>query len=78
MPRNNEIRVKANNSNHNFALGSATTAFFSWQIIARVYKFLFFGLEENVTIEEAKGYTKTLLILVSAIVLGGMLEGGAL
>lgn len=77
MPKYDEIRVKANNSNHNFALGSATTAFFSWRAIAKVYSLMSLGLEE-VTLEEAKGYTKVLLIFVSAVVLSGMLEGGAL
>lgn len=77
MPRTGSIRVKANNSNHNFALGSATTAFFSWRAIAKVYSLMSLGLEE-VTLEEAKGYTKVLLIFVSAVVLSGMLEGGAL
>lgn len=77
MPKYDEIRVKANNSNHNFAPGSATTAFFSWRAIAKVYSLMSLGLEE-VTLEEAKGYTKVLLIFVSAVVLSGMLEGGAL
>lgn len=57
---------------------SHETAQRAWQIIAKVYKFLFFGLEENVTVEEAKGYTQVALILIVAIVIGGMVEGGAL
>ena len=57
---------------------SHETAQRAWQIIAKVYKFLFFGLEENVTPEEAKGYTKVALLVIIPIILGGMLEGGAL
>ena len=50
---------------------------FSWQTVAKVYELLFFGLEGEVTVEDAKGYTKVALLLIVAIVLGGMLEGGA-
>ena len=48
-----------------------------WRAIAKVYSLMSLGLEE-ITPEEAKGYTKVLLILVSAVVIGGMVEGGAL
>ena len=50
---------------------------FSWQTVAQVYKLMFLGLEEEVTIEEAKGYTRVAVLLIVSIVLGGMLEGGA-
>lgn len=76
MPRNDEIRVKANNSSHNFASSHETAIV--WRAIAKVYKFFFFGLEEKVTVEDAKGYTKVALLLIAAVVLGGMVEGGAL
>lgn len=78
MPRNDEIRVKANNSNHNFASSHETATLHVWRAIAKVYKFFFFGLEEKVTVEDAKGYTKAALLLIAAVVLGGMVEGGAL
>lgn len=55
-----------------------TKNFFSWQTIASVYKFLFFGIEENVTIEDAKEYTKYLLFFWSLIAISGWMEGGAL
>lgn len=48
-----------------------------WRAIAKMYSLMSLGLEE-VSPEEAKGYTKVLLILVSAIVIGGMVEGGAI
>lgn len=50
---------------------------FSWQTVAQVYKLMFLGLEEEVTVEEAKGYTFVAVLLIVSIVLGGMLEGGA-
>ena len=77
MPRTGSIRVKANNSNHNFASSHETAIQLVWRAIAKVYSLMSLGLEE-VSPKEAKGYTKVLLILVSAVVLGGMLEGGAL
>lgn len=78
MPRTGSIRVKANNSNHNFASSSAKTAFFSWQTLANIYRLMSFGLENEVTIEDAKGYTKVALVFIAALVMGGMVEGGAL
>ena len=53
-------------------------AFFSWRTLARVYQTLSMGLLEKVTEEDAKGYTKLLLLLFSAPLIGGLLEGGAL
>ena len=50
---------------------------FSWQTVAKVYELLFFGLEEEVSVEEAKGYTRVAVLLIVSIVLGGIVEGGA-
>ena len=50
---------------------------FSWQVVAKVYQFLFWRLLGEVTEEEAKGYTKFLLLLFSAVAIGGWMEGGA-
>lgn len=50
---------------------------FSWQVVAKVYQFLFLRLLGEVTEEEAKGYTKFLLLLFSAVAIGGWMEGGA-
>ena len=35
------------------------------------------GLEEHVTVNDAKGYTKVALVVIISIVLGGLVEGGA-
>lgn len=51
---------------------------FSWHTAAKVYQFLSWGLLDEVTEEEAKGYTKALLLLFSAVAIGGLMEGGAL
>ena len=51
---------------------------FSWQVVAKVYQFLSWGLLDGVTEEDAKGYTKYLLLFFSAVTIGGLMEGGAL
>lgn len=50
----------------------------SWHTAAKIYKSISMGLLEKVTEEEAKGYTKFFLLLISAVAIGGLLEGGAL
>ena len=52
--------------------------FFSWHTASKVYQFLSWRLLGEVTEEEAKGYTKVLLLLFSAVAIGGLMEGGAL
>ena len=79
MPRTGSYGVNANNSNILSTLpANEKAAFFSWRTLARVYQTLSMGLLEKVTEEEAKGYTKLLLLLFSAPLIGGLLEGGAL
>lgn len=51
---------------------------FSWQTLANIYRLMSFGLEKEVTIEDAKGYTKVALLFIAALVMGGMVEGGVL
>ena len=43
-----------------------------------MYKSMSWGLLDKVTEEEAKGYTKYLLLLISAVAIGGLMEGGVL
>ena len=50
----------------------------SWRTAAKIYKALSMGLVDKVTEEEAKGYTKYLLLLISAITISGLMEGGVL
>lgn len=50
---------------------------FSWHTATKVYQFLSWRLLGEVTEEEAKGYTKVLLLLFSAVAIGGWMEGGA-
>lgn len=50
----------------------------SWHTAAKIYKSLSMGLLDKVTDEEAKGYTKVFLLLISAVAIGGLMEGGAL
>ena len=52
--------------------------FFSWHTAAKVYQFLSWGLLNRVTEEDAKGYTKYLLLFFSAVAIGGLMEGGVL
>lgn len=51
---------------------------FSWRTVANIYRLMSLGLEAEVTIEDAKGYTKVALLFIAALVMGGMVEGGAL
>ena len=48
---------------------------FSWYTVSKVYQFLSWRLLGEVTEEEAKGYTKVLLLLFSAVAIGGLMEG---
>lgn len=50
--------------------------FFSWHTAAKVYQFLSLGLLDEVAEEDAKGYTKYLLLFLSAVAIGGLMEGG--
>lgn len=50
----------------------------SWHTAAKVYQFLSWGLLDGVTEEDAKGYTKYLLLFFSAVAIGGLMEGGAI
>lgn len=52
--------------------------FFSWHTAAKVYQFLSLGLLDEVAEEDAKGYTKYLLLFFSAVAIGGLMEGGAI
>ena len=52
--------------------------FFSWHTAAKVYQFLSLGLLDEVAEEDAKGYTKYLLLFLSAVAIGGLMEGGAI
>ena len=45
---------------------------------AKVYQFLSLGLLDEVAEEDAKGYTKYLLLFLSAVAIGGLMEGGAI
>ena len=51
---------------------------FSWQVVAKVYQFLSLGLLDGITEEDAKGYTKYLLLFLSAVAVGGLMEGGVI
>ena len=55
-----------------------TEKLISWRTLARMYKSMSWGLLDKVTEEEAKGYTKYLLLLISAVAIGGLMEGGVL
>lgn len=67
MPKYNEIRVKSNNSK-----------LISWATVARIYNALPFEVCKCETIEDAKGYTKTLFYLLSALFIAGLEKVGAL
>lgn len=67
MPKYNEIGVKSNNSK-----------LISWATVARIYNALPFEVCKCETIEDAKGYTKALLYLLSALFIAGLEKGGAL
>mgnify|MGYP004514055879 FL=1 len=59
------------------------TKFFTWATVARIYNAMPFGVCECETIENAKGYTKALVLIVIAFLLAGMYDailqkGGAL
>ncbi len=54
------------------------TKFFSWQTIANLYNALPCEVCKCETIEDAKGYTKTLFYLLSALFIAGLEKGGAL
>lgn len=49
----------------------------SWRAVANIYRLMSLGLENEVTIEDAKGYTKVALVFISALLIGGWMEGGA-
>lgn len=51
---------------------------FSWQALAYAYQILSMGLISEVSIEDAKEYTKLLILLFITPLIGGLLEGGAL
>lgn len=55
-----------------------TKKLISWRTLARMYKSMSWGLLDKVTVEDAKGYTKYLLLLISAVAIGGLMEGGVL
>ena len=79
MPRTGSYGVNAKNSNILSTLPANDKAvFFSWHTAAKVYQFLSWGLLDGVTEEDAKGYTKYLLLFLSAVTIGGLMEGGAL
>lgn len=67
MPRTESIGVKSNNSK-----------LISWATVARIYNALPFEVCKCETIEDAKGYTKTLFYLLSALFVAGLEKGGAL
>ena len=50
---------------------------FSWQTVANVLNSLPMGVCECENLEDAKGYTKVLIVLIAVFLLAG-LEGGAL
>ena len=82
MSKLRNICLSGNNSTLQTTLSHETgkIAFrkvFSWQAAAKVYQALSIGLED-ITPEDAKEYTKVLLLFITAIIAGGMLEGGAL
>lgn len=82
MSKQRSICLSGNNSTLQTTLPHETgkIAFrkvLSWQAAAKVYQALFIG-QEDITPEDAKGYTKVLLLFITAIIAGGMLEGGAL
>ena len=49
----------------------------SWRTVANMLNSLPMGICECETGEDAKGYTKFLLLLFSAVAIGGWMEGGA-
>lgn len=67
MPRTESIGVKSNNSK-----------LISWATVARIYNALPCEVCKCETIEDAKGYTKALLYLLSALFIAGLEKGGAL
>lgn len=80
MSKQRNICLSGNNSTLQTTLSHETgkIAFrkvFSWKAAAEAYQALSIGLEE-ITSEDAKGYTKVLLLFIAAIITGGMLEGG--
>lgn len=60
------------------------TKFFTWATAARIYNAMPLGVCECETIENAKGYTKVLVLIVITFLLAGMYDaillqkGGAL
>lgn len=78
MTKNLNLSEKRSIVTFTHTLRSATTAFFSWQTIAKMYQYMSLGLEEHVTVNDAKGYTKVALVVIISIVLDGLVEGGAL
>lgn len=83
MSNQRNICLSGNNSTLQTTLSHETgkIAFgnvFSWLSIAKVYQAISMGLIDSVSEEDAKGYTKVLFLLLSATLLGGILEGGEL
>lgn len=79
MTKNLNLSEKQSIVTSTFTLPANEKAvFFSWRTLARVYQTLSMGLIDEVTEEDAKGYTKLLLLLFSTPLIGGLLEVGAL
>lgn len=79
MSKHRNICLSGKNSTLQTTLPANDKAvFFSWHTAAKVYQFLSLGLLDEVTEEDAKGYTKYLLLFFSAVTIGGWMEGGAI
>lgn len=49
-----------------------------WAITARIIQSLSWGLLDDVTEQDAKGYVKCLTSFMAILILSGLMEGGAL
>ena len=49
-----------------------------WAITTRIIQSLSFGLLDEVTEQDAKGYVKCLTSFTAILILAGLMEGGAL
>ena len=79
MSKHRNICLSGKNSTLQTTLPANDKAvFFSWHTAAKVYQFLSLGLLDEVAEEDAKGYTKFLLLFFSAVTIGGLMEGGAI
>lgn len=50
--------------------------FFSWRNVARMFNVLPLGICECESVDDAKGYVKALILLISAFILAGIEKGG--